>query len=106
MDIIKQIERLKKMHKLIVAEKTGSPSVFAKKMYLSRSQLYNTIAIIKDLEAPIKYCKKRETFYYETPFDLELSYSFRAIKNDEAKEIFGGFSFRPVLLDGTIISLP
>ncbi|TEB46376.1 hypothetical protein D0809_03935 [Flavobacterium circumlabens] len=93
------------MHQLIFAEKTGTPCVFAKKMYLSRSQLYNTIDIMKTLEAPIKYCKKRETFYYETPFDLELSYSFKAIIDDEAKEIFGGFSFRPILLDGTIISL-
>ncbi|MEP6932304.1 MAG: hypothetical protein ABI850_19940 [Flavobacterium sp.] len=93
------------MHKLIIAEKTGTPAVFAKKLCLSRSQLYNTIDIIKNLEAPIKYCKKRESFYYETSFDLELNYSVKTIINDEAKEIFGGFSFRPILLDGSIVSL-
>ncbi|MEO8532646.1 MAG: hypothetical protein ABI441_02795 [Flavobacterium sp.] len=93
------------MHKLIITEKTGTPAVFAKKLCLSRSQLYNTIDIIKNLEAPIKYCKKRESFYYETSFDLELNYSVKTIINDEAKEIFGGFSFRPILLDGSMVSL-
>ncbi|WP_406844933.1 hypothetical protein [Flavobacterium soyae] len=50
------------MHKLIIAEKTGTPSVFAKKLSLSRSQLYNELDIIKELDAPLKYCKKRESF--------------------------------------------
>ena len=105
MNFIKQIERIKKMHQLIGAEKTGTPDNFARKMSLSRSQLYNIIDVIKDLEAPIKYCKKRESFFYETSFDLELNYSLKTIIDNEAKEIFGGFNFRPILLDRTMICL-
>jgi hypothetical protein len=105
MNFIRQIERIKKMHKLICGEKTGSPLTFAKRLCLSRSQFYNELDLIKELDAPIKYCKKRETFYYETPFELILIFSLKTIKDDESKEIFGGSNFRPSLLDGTLISL-
>jgi hypothetical protein len=105
MNFIKQIERIKRIHKLITSEKTGTPIVFAKKLFLSRSQLYNELEVIKELDAPIKYCKKRESFYYETPFELILNFSLKIIKEDESREIFGGSNFRPILLDGTLISL-
>ncbi|AWK03789.1 hypothetical protein HYN56_05940 [Flavobacterium crocinum] len=105
MNFIKQIERIKKIHKLICGEKTGAPIAFAQKLHLSRSQLYNELETIKEFDAPIKYCKKRETFYYETPFELVFNYSFKIIKDDESREIFGGLNFRPILLDGTLISL-
>ena len=105
MNFVKQIERIKKMHKLINSEKTGTPVVFARKLNLSRSQLYNELEIIKELGAPLKYCKKRESFYYETSFELILHYSLKTIKNEESMEIFAGSNFRPILLDGTLISL-
>ncbi|KAF2515880.1 hypothetical protein EYY60_01800 [Flavobacterium zhairuonense] len=105
MNFIKQIERIKKIHRLIATEKTGTPSVFAKKLSLSRSQLYNELEVIKELDAPVRYCKKRESFYYETSFELILNYSLKTIKDDESKEIFGGSNFCPILLDGTKISL-
>ncbi|WP_276379072.1 hypothetical protein [Flavobacterium sp. H4147] len=105
MNFIRQIERIKKMHKLISGEKTGSPLTFAKKLSLSRSQFYNELELIKELDAPVKYCKKRETFYYETHFELILNFSLKTIREDESREIFGGFNFRPILLDGTLISL-
>lgn len=105
MDFIKKIERLRTIHKLICEEKTGSPAVFAKKLLLSRSQLYNELLMIKELDAPLKYCKKRQSFYYETSFELVIQYSLTIIKEDETKEIFGGSYFRPMLLDGSIVGL-
>ncbi|WP_337968055.1 hypothetical protein [uncultured Flavobacterium sp.] len=105
MNFIKQIERIKRIHKLISSEKTGTPNAFARKLFLSRSQLYNDLEIIKELDAPLKYCKKRESFYYERSFELVLHYSLKIIIDDESREIFGGSNFRPVLLDGTLISL-
>ena len=105
MNFIKQIERIKKIHQLISSEKTGTPIVFARKLSLSRSQLYNELEVIKELDAPLKYCKRRESFYYETSFELILNYSLKIIKDDESKEIFGGSNFCPILLDGTLISL-
>jgi hypothetical protein len=105
MNFIKQIERIKKIHRLISTEKTGTPIVFARKLSLSRSQLYNELEIIKELDAPLKYSKKKESFYYETSFELILHYSLKIIIDDESKEIFGGTNFCPILLDATPISL-
>jgi len=105
MNFIKQIDRIKKTHNLIQKQQTGTPDQFAKKLYISRSHLYNVVESLRDCGAIIKYSKKSESFYYDTPFDLELHYSLKIISNDETKEIFGGFSLRPILLDGTLLYL-
>lgn len=105
MNFINQIERIKRVHLLIRLEKTGNPTKFAKKMNLSRSHLYNLIEYMKEMDATIKYCKKKESFYYENSFDLVFQYSLKTITEGETKEIFGGTLFRPILLDGTMLSL-
>lgn len=105
MNFIRQIERIKKMHKLICSEKTGTPTVLARKLCISRSQLYIELDLIKEFEAPIKYCKKRQSYYYETYFELMLNYSLKTMKDDETIEIYGGSCFPSKLLDGTLVSL-
>lgn len=105
MNFIKQIERIKKIHKLISSEKTGTPCSFAIQLRLSRRQLYNELETLKSLDAPIKYSKKRESFYYETPFDLELKYSLEIISKGEVKKIYGGSYFRASLLHGSMFYL-
>ena len=64
MNFLDQIERLNKANTLIRSEKTGTPFEFAQKINCSRSQLYIIIDYLKSHNAPIKYCKKRESFYY------------------------------------------
>jgi hypothetical protein len=105
MNFIKQIDRIKKTHQLILNEQTGTPEEFAIKLKISRSHLYNTLDALKDFGAVIKYNKKSESFYYDSPFDLELHYSLKIISNNETKEIFGGFLLPPILLDGTLLYL-
>lgn len=105
MNFTKQIDQIKKTHKLILLEQTGTPEEFAQKLNISRSHLYNILESLKDFGANIKYNKKSESFYYTSPFDLELHYSLKIISNNETKEIFGGFSLRPTLLDGSIFHL-
>jgi transcriptional antiterminator len=105
MNFIKQIERIRTIHKLISTEKTGTPDDFAKKLHLSRRQLYNELEIIKSLDASVRYCKKKQSFYYGEPFDLELKYSLKTMVYNETREIFGGYNFRASLLHGTMITL-
>jgi hypothetical protein len=105
MNIEKQAERIKYVHKQIQEEKTGTPDDFAKKLNISRSQLYNIIETLKEYDAPIKYNKKANSFYYTKSFDLQLKYSLTIILDEEKREIFGGFNFRPILLDGSILNL-
>lgn len=105
MNFIKQLDRIKKAHTLILQEQTGKPDKFAQKLNISRSHLYNIIENLKDFGAQIKYSKKTESFYYTVSFQLELSYSLKIISEQETKEIFGGFSLCPILLDGSILYL-
>ena len=77
MNFIKQIDRINKAHKLIQTEKTGNPDAFARQMLMGRSQLYNLIALLKSMGAPVKYSKQKECFYYSAPFVLELSYTLK-----------------------------
>ena len=78
----KQAERIRKAHQLLLEEKTGTPQDFADKLKISRSQLYNLINQLKEFEAPIKYSKKINSFYYHKMFDLELKFSLK-INNEE-----------------------
>jgi hypothetical protein len=93
------------MHRLIQAETTGCPEQFAQKLHLSRRQLYNELERLKELDAPIKYCKKKTSFYYTQDFDLELHYSLKTIKGDEIRKIFGGSYFCAMKVHGSLINL-
>jgi predicted transcriptional regulator len=88
MNLEKQAERINKVHQLIIEEKTGTPSEFANKLNISKSQLYNLIGILKEYDAPIKSCKKINSFYYSKPFFLELKYSLKTILDEENKNRF------------------
>jgi hypothetical protein len=101
----RQIERIQKAHQLICSENTGKPEVFAFKLGVSRSQLYNDLDFFKSFKAVIKYSKKTESFYYTQPFDLEISYTLKIITDKEEQQIFGGLSLRPILLDGSMFNL-
>lgn len=105
MTILKQMERINKANKLIMAERTGDPDQFAAQLGISRSQLYNIIDQFKDFGAPLLYNKKDKTFFYNKPFSLELKYSLKAITENEEIEIFAGFFQNPILLDGTLFNL-
>jgi len=58
------------MYQLVKQRRTGSPIEFAKKLRISRSQLYNVKEELEDYGAVIKYSRKQKTFYYENPFEL------------------------------------
>lgn len=85
MNFEKQAERINNAHKLILEEKTGTPEEFAKKLNISRSQLYNLIDKLKEYDAPIKYSRKTNGFYYSMPFNLELKYSLKIVLDENSK---------------------
>jgi predicted DNA-binding transcriptional regulator YafY len=95
MNFLDQIERLNKANKLIRSEKTGTPSEFAQKINCSRSQLYIIIDYLKSHNAPIKYCKKRESFYYTNTFQFSVFVQLEILDEQEYKKISGGCAFRP-----------
>ena len=84
MDFQKQAERINKAHQLILEERTGTPKEFAEKLKISRSQLYNLIDNLKEYQAPIKYSKKSNNFYYSKLFHLELKYTLTVIIDENS----------------------
>ena len=70
MNPFERVARLVNMHQLIIQRKTGLPIEFAKKLHISRSQLYNLKEELEDYGAVIKYSRKQKTFYYDTDFEL------------------------------------
>jgi hypothetical protein len=101
MTILKQMQRFNKVNKLIKAESTGNPADFAKKLFVSRRQMFNILEQFREYGAPIKYNKKNETYFYVSDFDLELKYSLKVISEHEEKIIFAGFFHSAILLHGT-----
>jgi len=70
MNPFERITRLVDVHQLIKQRNTGSPTEFAGKFHISRSQLYNIVEELEDYGAIIKYSRKESTFYYDTDFEL------------------------------------
>jgi len=93
MILFKQIELLQRIHKLIDAACTGTPCEFAKQIGISERHLRNVIDEMKDLGAPIDYSRKNETYYYEKPFEINVSCIFRSLSNQEENDIFAGNYF-------------
>jgi predicted DNA-binding transcriptional regulator YafY len=90
MKTLKQLECLRKIHKLIRNENTGTPLEFAIKLHLSQRQLYNLLEKLKEMEAPIQYCRKSATYYYNDDFDLLVNISVQILINHETKTIYAG----------------
>lgn len=92
MKTLQQLEKLKQIHQHIKHEKTGSPNEFAGKLRMSRRQLYYFIEYLKEIDAPILYRKRENTFYYSSDFDLRIKVEVQVLVNEELKTIYGGYT--------------
>ena len=96
MKLFETLDRISYLNLLIKNGKTGTPANLAKSLGISRSTLYKMIEELKSLDAPIRYSRTKETFYYTKEFDLKLSYSLHFIEDDiELIKITGGFNISP-----------
>ncbi len=93
MKFFETIDMLNHLHFLIKAEKTGRPQKLSERLGISRATLYNIIDELKIMDAPIKYSRYRETFYYSSPYEFRASYTIETVeKQSELKKITGGFN--------------
>lgn len=72
MTLYQQINRLEYIHYLIRTGATGEPVLFARRINVSRRQLYNLLDEIKNFGAEIKYSRTLQSFYYVKPFELDF----------------------------------
>lgn len=90
MKIHKQIQRLNIIHKLIEREETGTPDEFARRVHISKRQLYNILDELKLLGASIKYDMKLKTYVYTKKCEVEFVFKVKVLSKDELDSISGG----------------
>ncbi len=90
MKTIKSLERLQQLHLSIKTGCTGNPRELSKKLGISERLLYLLIEQLKSLEASICYDRTSQTYYYQEPFQLNISISVSAGNNTEKTELFQG----------------
>jgi len=83
-DKLSQIERI---DSLIRRKGTGSPKQLARKLDISERAVYDSIELMKSMDAPIYYDRFTESYCYESP--VIFSFGFNK-SNRGTYEIFGG----------------
>ena len=94
---LKQLERLRKIHRLIKLECTGAPLELSKKLHISLRQTYLILEHLKDLEAPLKFNRRTKTYYYEYDFELTINISIQIIAREKLTTIYAGKTFSDYL---------
>jgi len=79
MKAFEQIERLQMMNNLIKQARTGAPDEFARRLGISRRQLYADLEYFRDSGLEIGYCRQRQSFYYSNGHELELQFRVKII---------------------------
>jgi len=91
MNSIKELERLRVIHKSIKSETTGKPKELASKLHVCESHLYNILEDLKIKGFPIKYNRNRQTYYYDRDCELDIVFSVKLLTEDEQILIVAGF---------------
>lgn len=68
------LERIRRIDKLIQLKATGSPEELSKKLCISKRLVYDYILKMKTLGAPIEYCGKRKSYQYTEPVSFECKF--------------------------------
>jgi biotin operon repressor len=93
MPIQQTISRIIYLDSLIRTQTTGGVKQVAKKMRLSEPSILKYISTMKALGCPIKFCRKRKSYYYTSEGDVIISF-FR--NKSEMKISRGGGKYNPV----------
>lgn len=90
---LKTLERVQQLHNLIANEKTGTPKELATLMLISERRVHQLIEELKEMNAPIYYCRKSKTYFYKDNFDLKVTISVTIMNKNEVTQVFGGSYF-------------
>ncbi|WP_199729979.1 hypothetical protein [Aquimarina sp. AD10] len=91
--IIKQIELIERIDRLIRMHATGTPVELASRLGISRAQTYRMIDIMKELEAPITYDFTIQSFVYEESVGFKFGFYTKELDATEIKSVNGGSAF-------------
>lgn len=83
----KTIQHIRQLDRLIRNEDTGKASDLAQKLGLCRTTIFVYLSLMKDRGAPIKFCKLRQTFYYEEAGAFIIKFSTKIKVNSEFQDL-------------------
>ena len=89
MPIQKYIERLRYLDSLIQTRATGTVKQLAKKLDVTEISVLKIIKEMKDMGCPIKYCRRRNCYYYTQEDKVVLTF-FDKDDNDLKRYPGGG----------------
>ncbi len=93
MNNLKQLERLRKIHRLIKLECTGTPFELSKKLHISVRQTYLLLEQLKEFDAPLKFNRRTKTYYYQFDFELTINISIQVMGREKLTNIYAGKTF-------------
>lgn len=93
MKIGTQVERFQLLNKLIKQQRTGSPEELAKRLKISRRQLYAYLDFIRDLGLEVKYSRKVNSFVYCCGKELLVDFKMEVLEEPELRLANGGIIF-------------
>jgi predicted DNA-binding transcriptional regulator YafY len=74
------LDRLQTIDHLIRIKGTGTPKQLAQRLCISERTLYEILALMKDKGAPIKYCKTRQSYYYQTDGEFAVKFFSKSVQ--------------------------
>lgn len=77
MSLLKYVNRLKRMDYLIRLKATGNATEFSKRLGISRSQLLQDLKEFRELGAPVRFCRSRQSYEYMSECLLNLEFRSR-----------------------------
>ena len=83
--MLKQIQRIERLHQLIKLKTTGPPKECAERLEISERQLYNTLELMKELGAPVYFDSALCSYTYEH----EVEFSFRFLVKNNGIQVTG-----------------
>jgi DNA-binding Lrp family transcriptional regulator len=93
MGLHKYLERIRFIDSLVKKRATGNYASLAKKLNLSKTELYNFLNEMKTEGIPISYSKKLNSFYYTEEGSATTKLYEREVTKEEMKSIKGGNGF-------------
>lgn len=72
MTIKEHIQRLKRIDQLVRLKATGNAKQLAARLDVSRASIFRYLDDLKDLGAPVVYCRDNQTYIYEEFFELSF----------------------------------
>lgn len=82
MNIIKYMERIKRMDDLIRRRATGTPDEFAEKLEISRSALLKYIRVLKNMGAPVEFDEHEKCYRYTASCEFRFGFEEGNEKNN------------------------